>query len=401
MKSFAKYFNLTNFTLFLIVVFCIRYIPVDSRDGISYFKIAVSFVCPIIFLIYTPKISKPFLVAIMYYLILVFSAIFQTQSVRWTTLIFQLSYLLMFLTFYNLVYELNVLTSSVYVRFLKKFIIAYFITLIIQQIALILGVREFALINLCQFIDRGIGSNSLSGEPSTQALILTFTFFSLIRMLELSYNRPLSFGEIYKEAKWPTIGFLWCMLTMGSGTAFICLGILLCYFIKPRYYVSTALLLVVLYFAVMHIEFTPLQRARDSFLAFLTLDRAAVSDADGSAAARIVPIVNTITELDLTTVEGWFGHGIDYGFSKGLFSDRVMIGGIADYGFLSYIVLLIFVYSTMIRKFFSLETVLWFGILLGSLSNEPFRWGAMMLFTVVRYFQIQKENGCLDHYSKL
>ena len=35
------------------------------------------------------------------------------------------------------------------------------------------------------------------------------------------------------------------------------------------------------------------------------------------------------------------------------FSDRVMLGGIADYGFLSFIVMQIAVYTCMIRKFFS------------------------------------------------
>lgn len=39
-------------------------------------------------------------------------------------------------------------------------------------------------------------------------------------------------------------------------------------------------------------------------------------NADGSAAARIIPVVNTLTKLDLSSWEGWLGHGVDYGLSK-------------------------------------------------------------------------------------
>ena len=191
------------------------------------------------------------------------------------------------------------------------------------------------------------------------------------------------------------------MFSMGSGSAFIGLGILLCYFIRPRYYLSAILLITVAYFTIMYIEFVPLQRARDSFLAFLTLDNKAVAQADGSAAARIIPIVNTLTKLDLTSIDGWFGHGVDYGLSKGLFSNIVMIGNIADYGFFSFLILQIIVYTSMIRKIFSIETLLWLGLGMATLANVPINWGAMMMFTTVRYFQIQKENGCFDNHSEL
>lgn len=110
---------------------------------------------------------------------------------------------------------------------------------------------------------------------------------------------------------------------------------------------------------VFNIDYLPLERARNSLMAFITLDKQAVMNADGSAAARIIPVVNTLTKLDLSSWEGWLGHGVDYGLSKWIFSDRVMLGGIADYGFLSFIVMQIAVYTCMIRKFFSLETLLW------------------------------------------
>ena len=76
-----------------------------------------------------------------------------------------------------------------------------------------------------------------------------------------------------------------------------------------------------------------------------------------------------------------------------------MIGGIADYGFLSFLVMLVGVFSCMIRRIFSLETLMWCVLGLATLANIPFHWGLMMIFTGVRYFQIEVEDGCIDNNS--
>ena len=341
------------------------------------------------------------LLFLVYYIMVIVAAIMHPESLRWSTVIFMATFIVTFLAFYNLVFIEHIFTKSFYRSLLERLIIAYTIVLIVQQCFIIVGIRTFPLINLVQFLDRGIGANSLTYEPSSAAIILSFAMLSLIRMIELDYGRKLSAREIFLESRWATIGFLWCMLSMGSGSAFIGLGILLCYFIRPRYYISAILLIIVVYFIIMYIDFVPIQRARDSFLAFLTLDNKAVAEADGSAAARIIPIVNTLTKLDLTSVEGWLGHGVDYGLSKGLFSTIVMIGNIADYGFLSFLILQAIVYTSMIRKVVSIETLLWFGLGMATLANVPINWGAMMMFTAVRYFQIQKEDGCFNNNSEL
>lgn len=50
----------------------------------------------------------------------------------------------------------------------------------------------------------------------------------------------------------------------------------------------------------------------------------------------------------------------------------------------------------MIRRFFSIETLV-FLILFGfSLGNIAYTWGAMMIFTTVRYFQEQHEDNLFN-----
>ncbi len=386
MEILNKYFTLRNFAAFLIVVFCIRYIPIDSRAGISYFKIAVSLLCPFVFLIYTPKINKTFFIICSYLLFVFSSAILHPNTLRWTTLVFLLSYFFMYPTFYNLVYERKVFTIESFTRFLEGFILSYFVLLVVQQIALIAGITYLPIINLTQFLDRGIGANSLSGEPSVSARILAVLFLALLRMYELKYARSLSFQEIYREAKWPTIGFLWCMLTMGSGTAFVALGILSLYFIRRQYAFIIIPLLLIFYTLIPNIDFEPLQRTYKTFNAFLTLDADIVRKADGSAAARVVPLVNTITSLDLMKWETWFGHGVDYSLKDGIFSNTVLIGGIGDYGLISFIIMQILVYTCVIKKFLSVETLIWIGLFNMTLGNIPYTWGAIMILTTTKYF---------------
>lgn len=391
METIAKYITLRNFAAFLIVVFCIRYIPIDTRASVSYFKIAVSLICPFVFVLVTPKINKTFFLILLYAVLVFSTAFLHFKTFRWTTILFLFSYLLMFQTFYNLIYEKKVFTLDFFTRFLEGFILAYFFLLLVQQIALVVGITYLPIINLTQFLDRGIGANSLSGEPSVSARVLTVLFLSLLRMYEIKYGRSLTFLEIYRVAKWPTIGFVWCMLTMGSGTAFIALGIISLYFVKRQHAFWVIPLIVLVYLYVPYVEFEPLQRAYRSFNAFLTLDADIVRSADGSAAARLVPLVNTITSIDITRWETWFGNGVDYSLKEGFFSDIIMIGEIGNYGLLSFLIAQCLVFSCAIRKVFSIETLIWIGLFNMSLTNTPYVWGVVMILTTVKYFQTTKK----------
>ena len=68
-----------------------------------------------------------------------------------------------------------------------------------------------------------------------------------------------------------------------------------------------------------------------------------------------------------------------------------MIGGISDYGLLSYIISIILVYSCCIR-FISLES-LYFLILLGAgIGNVAYGWGILMIFTCSKYFKTNRIN---------
>ena len=333
-------------------------------------------------------------------MLVIIAAISHPATLRWSTVLFMATFLITYITFYNLIVVQHAFSKDFFASLIRKLIYAYCIVLILQQCLLIAGIKIFPLLNLVQDLERGLGANSLTYEPSSVAVILSFAYLSLLRMRELDLGHKLTWAEVWANERLATLAFFYTMIGVVSGTAMVALVIIALYFIPRKNYILSILIVFIIALLFFNVDFLPLNRARDSFLAFLTLDREKVMQADGSAAARIIPIVNTLTELDLTSWEGWFGHGVDYGLSKWIFSERTMVGGIADYGFLSFIIMQLAVYSCMIKRFFSLETLLWTCIGLLTLANVPLNWGAMMMFTVVRYFQTEYRNErCFSNNS--
>lgn len=386
-----KRITLKDVTAFILFMFCIQYIPLESRDSVSYLKLGISLLCPFIFIFKTSYISRCFQIFVIYYALVLYAAISHPDTLRWSTVLFLSTFLITYITFYNLVTINKVFTREFFIKFLRNLLVAYMIVLFMQQCLLIVGIKVFPLLNLVQDLNRGLGANSLTYEPSSIGVLLPFVFLALLRMHEIDYGRKLTIKEIFKEEKWATIGFFYTMIGAVSGTAMVSLAIVLFYFLSSNQRFYTVILIAILVPVFLYVDFLPLNRARDSLMAFLTLDANAVMEADESASARIIPVINTLTKLDLTTWEGWFGHGVDYGLSEWLFSDRVMIGRIADYGFLSFIVMQIAVFTCMIKRFFSLETALWIVVCMMTLANEPLNWGAMMLCTVSRFLQTENE----------
>lgn len=70
-----KNYTLRNFTVFLLVLFCIQYIPIESRGGVSIVKVVTMIICPFIFIMRTAKISKGFIILTLYYALVLFAAI--------------------------------------------------------------------------------------------------------------------------------------------------------------------------------------------------------------------------------------------------------------------------------------------------------------------------------------
>ena len=237
MRPLLSYFTTRNIATVILVLFCTQYIPLESRDSISYLKLCVSLMCPLVIIVKSPFISRPMVTLALYYALVLFAAIIHPATLRWSTVLFLATFLVTYITFYNLVVVENAFSKEYFALFLRRLILVYFIFLVLQHILLLLGIKIFPLLNLVQDLQRGIGANSLSYEPSSVAVIMSFAFLSLLRMRELDFGRKLTLAEIWENEKFTTFAFVYIMIGIVSGTAMVALAIIASYFIPRKKYI--------------------------------------------------------------------------------------------------------------------------------------------------------------------
>lgn len=376
-------------SLFLVVM-CVQIVSIEGY-GVSPIKVGLMALAPLIFILKTPYISKALLLGILYWIICCFSALFH-DYIRFSTIGYLGMFIISYIVFYYLVYS-GVFSLNYFTRLLRYLIIAYGVVLLFQQVAMLVGVHSLALINLNnQFFLSLTKLPSLSNEPSHSARLLTMMMLGYLRCLEIADNgnRPTVIYLFTKEHRITTVLFLWTMLTMGSGTAFIGLGLLSLYFIQRKTIVYIIPALLVLFYIGQTLELSQMDRAiRLAEVAIKAENIETIHETEGSGAIRIIPLINTFTQTDLTDKNSWFGKGtISKEYAANFWkrtTDKLAI--VEQYGLIAFALSLIFVYTCMIRRFFSIETLLFIVLFGFSIGNIAYTWGAVMVFTCIRYFQ--------------
>lgn len=378
------------FATLLMVMLCVQIVPIEG-EGVSNLKVALMALTPIIFIFRTPVVSKPLFWGTVLWLTCYFCASFQSYM-RFSTIGYFGMFIMTFIVFYNLVYQ-GAFSFSYFKRLLRVLIIVFAVVLILQQICMLIGVKSFWLLNLDNQHFLAIDKlHSLTIEPSHSARILAVVMLGYLRCLQIENDgeRVALKALFSKENRVVTILFLYAMLTMGSGTAFIALGILCLYFITWRNVWYVAPILIGFLAVSSYFEIKQLTRAVNTMEATMTGDKTQVLEADGSAAARIIPIINTFKETDLSQKETWFGKGTSRKqtveeFNKSLKNSRLQI--VEQYGLIAALLSLILVYACMIKRILSIETLIFAMLFAFTLSNVYYVWGCMMIISSVRYFQ--------------
>ena len=253
----GAFFNTENYTLknlafYLLIIMCIQYIPLESRAGVSPIKVATMAILPLVSITHF-KLSRAVGIAFVYMVYLIYTAYFLHGSTfRASTIIYSFMFLLTYATFYNLVWVEQVFDIDEFIVFIKRFIFVFVILLVVQQSLHIAGVKYFPILNMTQFLQRGIlAGNSLSDEPSLFARTLGVLYYAYLKCHEYKQGRPVNIQQIFNnEHRWVTIAYAWAMFTMGSGTAFICLGVLSLYFMKGAYFVFAIPIFIGVYFTL-------------------------------------------------------------------------------------------------------------------------------------------------------
>lgn len=387
------------FATLLMVMLCVQIVPIEG-DGVSVVKVALMALTPIIFIFKTPVVSKPLFWGTALWLTCYFCASFQSYM-RFSTIGYFGMFIMTFIVFYNLVYQ-GAFSFSYFKRLLRALIIVFAVVLILQQICMLIGVKSFWLLNLDNQDFLAIDKlHSLTIEPSHSARILAVVMLSYLRCLQIENDgERVALKVLFsKENRVVTILFLYAMLTMGSGTAFVALGILCLYFITWRNVWYVAPILIGFLAISSLLEVKQLTRAVNTMEATMTGDGMQVIEADGSAAARILPIFNTLTHTDLTQKDTWFGKGTlekqkVTDSLKFLKNSRLPIA--EQYGLLATILSFILVYTCMIKRVWSIETLMFAILFALTISNVYYVWGCMMIFSAARYFIINTKQTCLQ-----
>ena len=362
--------------------------PIDSFGMNAPIKMALMASSIVVLLFYTFKTSKALILGVIYLIFQYCVASFHPETFRWSTYIYSILLVLTYISFYNLVYIERVFTIDHFIRICKWFMMAYFIVCIIQQILTIAGIGYFPLLNMMQNLDRGLGCQSLSMEPSTFGRFMLVFYYAYVKCQEYKRDEgAFTLSELFSgEHKWITIRFLWMMLTMGSGTAFVCLILFALYFVRKDNWYYIIPILIVCYILIQNSGIESLDRATNTIEATATLDSKTVQETDGSASVRIVPMLNSIN-ADFSKRETWLGYGIDAGIHN--MANRTLFD---DYGFIFYIISLIFTF-TCGYNFWSLGCIFMFvGVAGGMGTNIQYAWELAMVMTCVRYFYENRYN---------
>lgn len=383
-----------QFVIILFVIMSIQIVPIEGFN-ISPIKVPIMGLCLCVFLIRVPYLTKAFWTSLLYFAVC-FLLSYLRSNFRISTLIYQFLFLITFVTYYNMIY-IGTLSLKQFQKILKFLILAYAITLIIQQCCVLIGLTNVPVFNL-------IGLQSykwnrlpvLACEPSHAATILTGLFLGYLRCIEIENERKPTIKNIFeKEYRIVTISYLWLTFMMGSGTGWIGFSIICLYFINWKSFLYIIPLLLGLFLILQYSKNEQFHRAKVSIEATLTGNVKTISKADGSASVRIIPLVNTLTNLEMHKREIWLGEGtssINERDTAWADPNR-KISIIEQYGLLGFICSLILLYTCIVKDFFSCETLCFVLLLTLTITNTYLAWSVFFTFSTISYFYRQKENG--------
>jgi len=352
---------------------------------------------PIIILRFFEFDTLDFLLFLFLTTIAVFPALLHPETMRWSTVLYSMMFGLTFIAYKQLLRQKHFSVLN-YFRILKLLIYAYFIVLLVQQFCVLTGLPVFNLSNYDPIQPWKL--NSLAVEPSHSGRIVALLMYSYITIKEKLLNRSYNLKKEFRKDKWVWIGFIWTMITMGSGTAFLFLGIVLLKFVRLKNWTPLFIVGLAAAALISVLEIPALERATKTITATLTLDEATIIDADHSASIRIVPMIILIKILDLSSVNGWFGHGVDHvstflsDYMPGV-PEGISGGGLfqlwIEYGFISFWLFVLFSFITTFNKAAKMNIVFWFLLVFMYAVNTQIIWLCLIVLYTNNYF-LRRDN---------
>lgn len=357
-------------------------------------------ISPLIVLRYLEFTIKDILIMLYIVTIILCTLMNNPQSMRWSTILFSCLFISNFMAYSRLLRYSNFSIAD-FENLIKFLIYAYTIVLLIQQYCVLTGLPIFNVMSGYNPAEPW-KLNSLSGEPSWTARRMGLMMYCYITIKEMTKKTKYDIKSDFRSDQTIWFAFLWTMTTMISGTAFLFLFLILLKIIRLKTLLPALIISIGVILFAKTLEIKSLDRAYNVTLATLTLNEEEILKTDDSAAFRIVPCVVGAKLVGFTTVDDWFGHGIDYTnkiTSKYIKNAPKSMGGAGpftiwiEYGFLAFIIINIFTFSTCIRKDDLFSTII-FWIFLVAINgiNIQITWGSLIFFHTIKHFDLQSKN---------
>ena len=330
--------------------------------------------------------------------IVLFPLILHPETLRWSTVLYSIMFVLTFIAFKLLLIQKRFSTIH-YFNILRFLIYAYFIVLLIQQFCVLTGLPIFNLSNYNS--DEPWKLNSLSSEPSHSARIVALLMYCFITIKELLTNRNYSLKVDFTKDKWVWIAFIWTMITMGGATAILFIIIILLKFLRFKKILPFIITAIIFISILDYSGIKSFQRTKNVILATVTLNESAILETDHSAAMRIVPGLVASKKVGFNSLNDWFGYGVDFTASfmsievPGL-PEGTSGGGMfqiwLEYGFISFALFVVFSFSITCRKRDYLSFLFWFLLVFAYGVNNQIVWLCIVLLYTNKYFYKKKPN---------
>lgn len=362
-----------------------------GEDRRNYILIAAMGVSPLI-IVLTPLITRNDAYIYLIIMLSIFCPLLNhPATMRWSTVLYGCMFYIYLIALCHLFVLSNISQGDI-MKLLKCLLFAYAIVLIIQQLCVLLGLPIFNVSNYS--IKEPWKLNSLMSEPEHSGRMVGLLMYSYLTIKSITSGDE-SLVESWKSEKLLWGAFIWCMLTSLSAGAYLFLFIVLTRFMTSKNFLQMVFSLSAVFLAANFIiESVALERFIKFSSAVLTFDIYKMCQADLSAALRIVPSILCIQQIDLSTVDGWFGHGIDYvskfmsnyisGVEIGYTGGGLFLTAV-EYGFLVFIILVVVTFKLCYDKNNKVPTMLfWVFSVLFVGVNSQITWATITMLYIVK-----------------
>ena len=388
--------NIQKIAYFFLILFILAHAISPAfalgDDNRNLFLIGVMSISPILLIVFNKYHKTDVWIFFFLISIVMVPLIHQTHSMRWSTVLYSCMFGLSFMAYTRLL-SISKLMPFKYLKVLKILIKAYAIILLIQQICVFFNLPIFNVSNY--LASQPWKLNSLAAEPSHSSRIVGLLMYSYIIMREITINREYNLKKDFKYDKWVWLAFIWTMVTMGSSTAFLFLALVLLKFLKRKNIIPLIIISIAVFSLMNILGIEQFERTLKVAKAFITLDVNTIIETDHSASLRIVPILILIPMLSIFSLNGWFGHGVDYvstfmsDFIPGV-PEGISGGGFLqfwmEYGFICFIIFIFGSIRYLIKQNDKFSIVFWFILIFIVGVNNQITWLCVLLLFTNKYF---------------